>query len=1155
MVENGTLTDSLFDDDFDIIGSSGRRSPILLVRCEQEDKLSSRCFECSGDVGTSTKTLNLTSPITKALRRNSFPSHEEKVGQSTVELFGKQWDKGSALHFRMNDLFKMAKSEISVLKATVKSNTVPLSTKYGRSNASKYFTSRKMCSDLFAFCEEYLSVAGSDPSFEWCLEELLEPLRSNLDWLMNQLGTISSLPESVYLYAANSNGNKCDRPTHHLFHLHLDVRWMHLNLLLQLHNVTINHRSLSPNIVDARVSKVDLTQKGHDLLTDLVDLAFLKFVKMPESCVRRPSPFTCSCVQELWLYLYGFYSSLHDDDGPETFWSGFTSYISKICGSENESELKNMYVQSSRSAKIVFSLWLLTNLSRLHKSAGLDLRSNHALLDNLLKALLSPEEVNDSDVKAILCYVEQICTELWEPRVEPIVVLWEYFYKKLNSPFYDPAASIDSIATLSKTAKGLLRLVKSFLLENSSLSSSSYHQFLRLVALHLKRTSGTPRHWNVIKGRVFSKMSGSKLGSLSQVGEHHVVLLFAMLACTVGVGQVESKFNDVLATVKRIKGSLSAELIQGQMALILLTINERKNAAQSVQILVEHINSISPLDNFDLLKRFTDEVQEIFETDDPLGLGLHLFVDSWMSSYLACCAPAESGRLIESLVAITNHLKLSSNLSSPDQETILFIERIWEHIQPCFQGVSSQMPVQLSDLAASLVVLFITTNDHSRAESLINLFVTKDCGDVWLSRRFLVRLIQNDNVSSLLQRYNKTIIKAWIKCCVLCSDTFSYEMKILTGYVENLEEISSVSNFGDGLGLSDAKEPLLTLCSAFRAKFESSDDIFQKQILREQLVSHLDGVDRWLKPNNLSQDHEVASNLYRTLGNILRLCPLLIYTKSKPNTVLQQIVDSFLLPHAVRNPEHKLPAVVVQVIKENLHLFIEGLHSLYSKQDSYIVRILRELFTLYIPRCVTLPSPLPTPRTGNFALVNAMSTYNCELRCLVFEMVTSQFLKKKTKVPHHHACYALKFLKDVLLLDDRNANVMECFIRSCFQQICDTVMFCDEKSAACSHAKDILKLLLNCDILREEPRLMDSMSNSLAALSNEHLAWSSRQIFDLLVFISNVAPDLVVRFLPLLLDTIKQVERKRGVGYDKNLRFGLERVESNLRSIKSSKET
>ncbi|CAA9993770.1 unnamed protein product [Nesidiocoris tenuis] len=49
---------------------------------------------------------------------------------------------------------------------------------------------------------------------------------------------------------------------------------------------------------------------------------------------------------------------------------------------------------------------------------------------------------------------------------------------------------------------------------------------------------------------------------------------------------------------------------------------------------------------------------------------------------------------------------------------------------------------------------------------------------------------------------------------------------------------------------------------------------------------------------------------------------------------------------------------------------------------------------------------------------------------------------------------------------------MECFIRSCFQQICDTVMFCDEKSAACSHAKDILKLLLNCDILREEPRLM-----------------------------------------------------------------------------------
>jgi len=56
-------------------------------------------------------------------------------------------------------------------------------------------------------------------------------------------------------------------------------------------------------------------------------------------------------------------------------------------------------------------------------------------------------------------------------------------------------------------------------------------------------------------------------------------------------------------------------------------------------------------------------------------------------------------------------------------------------------------------------------------------------------------------------------------------------------------------------------------------------------------------------------------------------------------------------------------------------------------------------------------------------------------------------------------------------------------------------------------------------------------------LCQEHLAFSSRTLFDLLEEIIAVAPDLIARFLPQFVDKIKEVERKRGVGYDRSLRY------------------
>lgn len=59
---------------------------------------------------------------------------------------------------------------------------------------------------------------------------------------------------------------------------------------------------------------------------------------------------------------------------------------------------------------------------------------------------------------------------------------------------------------------------------------------------------------------------------------------------------------------------------------------------------------------------------------------------------------------------------------------------------------------------------------------------------------------------------------------------------------------------------------------------------------------------------------------------------------------------------------------------------------------------------------------------------------------------------------------------------------------------------------------------------------------SLNALCQEHLAFSSKLVFDFMDNMINISPDIVTRFLPKLSENIEKVEWKRGIGSDFTLR-------------------
>lgn len=60
---------------------------------------------------------------------------------------------------------------------------------------------------------------------------------------------------------------------------------------------------------------------------------------------------------------------------------------------------------------------------------------------------------------------------------------------------------------------------------------------------------------------------------------------------------------------------------------------------------------------------------------------------------------------------------------------------------------------------------------------------------------------------------------------------------------------------------------------------------------------------------------------------------------------------------------------------------------------------------------------------------------------------------------------------------------------------------------------------------------------SLNALCQEHLAFSSKLVFDFLDNVINISPNIVTCFLPKLVENIEKVEWKRGIGSDFTLRY------------------
>lgn len=137
--------------------------------------------------------------------------------------------------------------------------------------------------------------------------------------------------------------------------------------------------------------------------------------------------------------------------------------------------------------------------------------------------------------------------EWWEPSLEPIGILWEYFHRRLNCTFYLLSDPLQSTAVICKSSVILLNQINGRLSTSVS-NENSYNQFLQFLGNFLKYCTANNNlsHSQKLKGRIFFKFSPNKMAALDETGLHHFVSLFLTMAVTSDLTETVSRFGLLL---------------------------------------------------------------------------------------------------------------------------------------------------------------------------------------------------------------------------------------------------------------------------------------------------------------------------------------------------------------------------------------------------------------------------------------------------------------------------------------------------------------------------------------------------------------------------------------------------------------------------------
>ncbi|XP_054992006.1 protein MMS22-like [Sorex araneus] len=589
-----------------------------------------------------------------------------------------------------------------------------------------------------------------------------------------------------------------------------------------------------------------------------------------------------------------------------------------------------------------------------------------------------------------------------------------------------------------------------------------------------------------------------------------------------------------------------------------------------------------------LLCIYIDGVQEVFETSHYLHPSHEKLLNDGFSMLLRACQESQLRTVLNFLQAVLARIRsmhqqlwqelqkenvdlnVQSSLSAKERHLAAAAKALWKHFFSFLKSQRMSLIVpfsQLADAAADFTLLALDMPSTAPSDlqpqpiaAMIQLFGWDDI--IWpqVAARYLSHFLQNSMLCEALSRsgcisFQALTIRSWIRCILqmyiknldvpdnLSADTnpeeeveeeYIQQLTELTRLIFKLSEVRNIFSKAEVEHLGIPEDPKIALVRFFEAvgiTYRNLQTLSDKSAMVTKSLEYLGEILKYIKPYLGKKSSSAGLQLtYRMMGIVVKSWAQ-IFATSKAQKLLFRIIDCLLLPHTVLQQERELPASMLTAIQKSLPLYLQGMCIVCCQSqnpNAYLNQLLGNVIEQYIGRF--LPASPQVFDLGQHPVLLALRNSPTILltsslkKCIVQVIRKSYFEGKGSLIPPRLASI-LAFILQLF----KETNIDSSEVEVLLPGILKYLVLVNEPQVKRLATENLQCMVKACQVGSEgEPATQ--LTSVFRQFIQDYGMKYDYQIYSLLETVAALKQQVVIHLISTLTQSLKDSERKWGLG-------------------------
>lgn len=198
-----------------------------------------------------------------------------------------------------------------------------------------------------------------------------------------------------------------------------------------------------------------------------------------------------------------------------------------------------------------------------------------------------------------------------------------------------------------------------------------------------------------------------------------------------------------------------------------------------------------------------------------------------------------------------------------------------------------------------------------------------------------------------------------------------------------------------------------------------------------------------------------------------------------------------------------------------------------TDSDMFLERSLRDMITKYMQYFSTSDSPI------------IKCIQNETTAPVALDKICNSYMRHPVKEPDANILKILKILADIAE-STTSEILMRLIVTKTLYGLFEVVIFHAQRNTAIN----VIRIIT---VSQTYSQVRTEFNDVIVAITEKHMAFNTINYFQLMYILAKFIPNDVKNLLPRVKQQVVNVERLRGVGFDKNLRVQFEKLENVLK--------